>query len=142
MANTRDRNEKKEVWNAVTLSLKSRLSTCAAMSSSCGCAYHAVAVAAPEMKKNLARLCRLRTGDQADILRGQVKVTQAHFQCSDNHVVKCFLRTSLMPALAAIIANPGNSKVSIFRNYLHMAQATHDRICVRQALTVQSCCSC
>ena len=68
MANTRDRKEKKDVWNAVTLSLKSRLSTWAAMSSSCGCAYHAVAVAAPEMKKNLAKLCKLRTGDHADIL--------------------------------------------------------------------------
>jgi hypothetical protein len=51
------------------------------MSSSCGCAYQAVAVAAPEMKKNLARLCKLRTGDHADILD---RITQCHSSSCKN----------------------------------------------------------
>ena len=68
MAKTRERKEKKDVWNAVTLSLKSRFKTCAAKFSRCGCAYQAVSVAVPDMKKNLLKLWTLRRGDHAVIL--------------------------------------------------------------------------
>lgn len=49
--------------------LKSRCSTWAARLSRCGCAYQAVVVAAPVIRKNLLRLCMLRIGDHAVSLR-------------------------------------------------------------------------
>lgn len=69
MANTRDRKEKKDVWKAVTLSLKSRLRTCAARFSKWGCACQAATVALPDMKKNLLKLWILRNGVHAVILQ-------------------------------------------------------------------------
>ncbi len=74
MANTNERKLKKLVWKAVTLSLKSRCSTCAARFSRCGCAYQAEAVAEAVITKNLDRLKALRIGDHAVFLQEQIKL--------------------------------------------------------------------
>ena len=99
MAKHSDRKEKKLVWNAVTesctaarmsvtwcwcpgsnmtssramieVTLKSRCSTWAAISSRCGCANQALPVAVKVMAANLARLLKLRRGVQAVWLHKQ-----------------------------------------------------------------------